>query len=76
MKNIIKALIKNLKEDNFEEIDSILETIHTSGKYSEEKIENYADFLQEVTLYAELKESEYKEEALTQINEFKVEIGL
>lgn len=64
MKNIIKALIKRLKEDNFEEIDSILEEIHTSWRYSEEKIENYSDFLQEVTLYAELKEKDYKEEAL------------
>jgi len=69
MKNIIKALITNLKEDNFEEIDSILETIHTSWKYSEEKIKNYADFLQEATLYAELKENEYKEEALRIIEE-------
>jgi hypothetical protein len=29
MKNIIKALTKNIIEDNFSEIDSILEEIHT-----------------------------------------------
>jgi len=68
VKNIIKALIKNLKEDNFEEIDSILETIHTSWKYSEEKIDNYYEFLQEVTLYSELREQEYKDEALKLID--------
>ena len=44
--------------------DSILEEIHTSWKYSEEKIENYYELLQEATLYAELKENEYKEEYL------------
>ena len=50
MKNIIKALVKNLKEDNFEKID------------------NYYDFLQEVTLYSELREQEYKDEALKLID--------
>jgi hypothetical protein len=30
MKNIIKALAKNIEEENFSEIDSILEEIHTS----------------------------------------------
>lgn len=61
MKNIIKALTKNITEDNFSEIDSILEEIHTSGKYSEEQIYWYYELLQEATLYAELKENEYKE---------------
>ena len=64
MKNIIKALTKNIKEDNFSEIDSILEEIHTSWKYSEEQIDWYYELLQEATLYAELKEVEYKEEYL------------
>jgi len=68
MKNIIKALTKNIKEDNFSEIDSILEEIHTSWKYSEEQIEWYYELLQEATLYAELKDNEYKEEYLKIIN--------
>jgi len=68
MKNIIKALTKNIKEDNFSEIDSILEEIHTSWKYSEEQIEWYYELLQEATLYAELKDNEYKEEYLKIVN--------
>jgi len=68
MKNIIKALTKNITEDNFSEIDSILEEIHTSWKYSEEKIDWYYELLQEATLYAELKDSEYKEEYLKIVN--------
>ena len=69
MKNILKALTKNIKEDNFTEIDSILEGIHTSGKYSEEQIDWYYELLQEATLYAELKEKEYKEGYLEIVGE-------
>ncbi|MDQ7009096.1 MAG: hypothetical protein Q9M94_02295 [Candidatus Gracilibacteria bacterium] len=61
MKNILKALTKNIREDNFSEIDSILEEIHTGGKYSQEQVDGYYELLQEATLYAELKENEYKE---------------
>ena len=68
MKQIILALIKAIESNNFEEIDSILETIYTSWKYSQEQINNHYDFLQEATLFAELKEDEYKNEALNIIN--------
>ena len=69
MKNIIKALTKNITEDNFSEIDSILEEIHTGWKYSQEQVDWYYELLQEATLYAELKETEYKEEYLKIISE-------
>jgi hypothetical protein len=46
-----------------------LEEIHTSWKYSEEKVEWYYELLQEATLFAELKEKEYKEEFVKIFNE-------
>ena len=51
MKNIIKALTKNITEDNFSEIDSILEEIHTWWKFSQEQVYWYYELLQEATLY-------------------------
>jgi hypothetical protein len=49
--------------------------MYTIQLTEEERIE-LDDILQEATLYAELNENKYKDEALVQIGEFKEEIGL
>lgn len=59
-----------LNSGNFEWLDYILEYIYT-GWLPDEDILEIDDILQEVTLYAELKEEEYKFEALRLISEFK-----
>lgn len=71
----ISKLEKELIAENIEWINFILEYMYTIQLTEEERIE-IDDILQEATLYSELKDSEYKNEALTQINEFKTEIGL
>ena len=58
-----------IEEDNFEKLDILLEEIHTSGKYTEDQINDHWDIFQEATLYSEFKEATYKEEALKLINE-------
>lgn len=58
-----------LEKDDFDAIDYVLEYMYTSG-IPEKIILEIDDILQEVTLYSELKESEYKERALELIEEF------
>jgi len=69
-KNYISKLEEALLSENFDNIDYILEFIFSIWLKQEdlEKIEN---ILNEATLYAELKENEYKDEALKLIEIFK-----
>jgi len=66
-KDIIKNLADYLENDNFEAMDELLEEIY-SQEMSEEQEEKLSDLLDEVTLYSELRENEYKEEALNIIS--------
>lgn len=68
--NYLSKLETALIEDNFENIDYILEYMYSSG-ISEDILNQLDDLLQEATLYAEIKDVEYKEEALKLIWEFK-----
>ncbi len=66
-KDIIKNMKIYLEEDNFESIDELLQEIFSSELQKEQE-EAIWDLLQEVTLYSELREDEYKNEALNIIN--------
>ncbi len=68
--NYISKLEEALLSEKFDNIDYILEFIFSIWLQQEdlEKIEN---ILNEATLYAELKENEYKDEALKLIKNFK-----
>jgi len=68
--NYIKKIKEVLEIDDFESLDYILEYMYTSG-IPEDILEKLDDILQEVTLYVELKEKEYKDEALNLIKEFE-----
>ena len=68
--NYISRLEKALHEDNFDDIDYILEFLYTTW-INEKYLSEIDDILRESTLYAELKEKEYKDEALRLIEEFK-----
>ena len=74
MKKLYTDYLAKLEEallsDNFETIDYILEYMYSSWK-SEEILEELDDILHETTLYSELKEQEYKEQALELISEYK-----
>ena len=59
-----------LNEENFDALDYILEYMYSPYVEDEDR-EILDDILQEVTLYAELHEAEYKTEALNLIEEFK-----
>ncbi len=66
-KDIIKNMKNYLEEDNFEAIDELLQEIF-SKELQKEQEEAIWDLLQEITLYSELREDEYKQEALNIIN--------
>lgn len=66
-KDIIKNMKIYLEEDNFESIDELLQEIFSSELQKEQE-EAIWDLLQEITLYSELRENEYKQEALNIIN--------
>jgi len=70
----ISKLEDTLNNDNFEWINYILEYIYTVWLSKNEIIE-IDDILQEATLYSELNEKKYKDEALLKIEEFKEEIN-
>ena len=69
-KDIIKKLKDYLENDNFEELDKLFIEVY-SVEIPEEQEEKISDILDEATLYLEFKESEYKDEALKLISEFK-----
>lgn len=66
-KDIIKNMKNFLEEDNFEAMDELLQEIF-SYELQKEQEETLWDLLQEITLYSELREDEYKQEALNIIN--------
>ncbi|MDD2487192.1 MAG: hypothetical protein PHS92_02400 [Candidatus Gracilibacteria bacterium] len=68
--NYLIKIREILEKDDFEAIDYILEYMFTSG-IPENILFEIDNILQEVTLYAELKEIEYKETALVLINEYE-----
>ncbi len=70
LKDYLTKLQDALEKDNFEALDEILEFI-VSGNMSESDIKAIDDILSEATLYMELKEADYKEEALRLISEYK-----
>lgn len=59
-----------LKNENFEKIDFILETIYTMWM-DDKTITKIDDILQEATLFSEFREEDYKIEALNLIEDFK-----
>lgn len=65
--NYVSKIQTALEENNFEGLDYILEFITTS--LNEEQLEYISDLIDEVTLFVELKEDEYKDEALGIIEE-------
>ncbi len=68
--NYLAKLETALLEDNFENIDYILEFMYQSW-IPESTLEEIDDILHEATLYSEIKEKEYKEQALELISEYK-----
>ena len=66
----LQEIEENLLKDEFENLDIFLENIYTS-QIPENELEEIYDILQEITLYLEFKETEYKEKAIELIEEFK-----
>ncbi len=70
MKTMILQVKEALEKDDFASLDTLLEELFSSGNYSQKQLDEYDKFLQEATLYSELKEDDYKNEALKLINEY------
>lgn len=68
--NYLKKIKEVLVRDDFASIDYILEFMYTSG-IDDETLDEIDDILQELTLYSELKDKEYKETALEFIKEYE-----
>ena len=68
--NYILPLEDALKNENFEKIDFIFETIYTMWM-DDKTITKIDDILQEATLFSEFREEDYKIEALNLIEDFK-----
>lgn len=68
--NYIEKLEEAVKNDDFDKIDFILESIYTMWM-DDKTIERIDDILQEATLFLEFRENEYKEETLNLIEKFK-----
>ena len=64
--NYILPLEDALKNENFEKIDFILETIYTMWM-DDKTITKIDEILQEATLFSEFREEDYKIEALNLI---------
>lgn len=68
--NYLKKIKEVLEADDFDSLDYILEYMYTSGM-PDELLDEIDDILQEVTLYVETKEKDYKETALEFIKEYE-----
>ncbi len=68
--NYLKKIKEILEKDDFESLDYILEYMYTSG-IPEDILDEIDDILQEITLYVELKDKEYKQTALEFISEYE-----
>ena len=70
IKDYLSKIQEALISDNFTELDKLLEAA-IDGEISIDDREEIDDILNEVTLYLEFKETEYKEEGLKLIGEYK-----
>lgn len=68
--NYLKKIKEVLEADDFVSLDYILEYMYTSG-IPDKILDEIDDILQEVTLYLELKEKDYKETALEFIKKYE-----
>ncbi|EKE26511.1 MAG: hypothetical protein ACD_4C00256G0003 [uncultured bacterium (gcode 4)] len=68
--NYLSKIKEVLEKDDFEAIDYILEFVYSSWIPTDELMQ-IDEILNEVTLYLELKDWEYKERALELIEEFE-----
>lgn len=68
--NFLLKIKEVLENDNFEWIDYILEYMY-SAWIPDDIMEEIDDILNEATLYSELKQQEYKQEALDLIKDFE-----
>ncbi|MDD5769794.1 MAG: hypothetical protein PHE25_02400 [Candidatus Gracilibacteria bacterium] len=68
--NYLKKIREVLEADDFESLDYILEYMYTSG-IPDVILDEIDDILQEITLYLELKDKDYKETALEFIKEYE-----
>lgn len=68
--NYLSKLEIALGEDNFDNIDYIIEYIQSPNLDPEDR-EPIAEIIDEATLYLELREIDYKETALALIAEYK-----
>lgn len=69
-KNYLSKLEESLKTENFDTLDYILEFLNIPN-IEEDVYEDISDIIDEATLYVELKEADYKNQALILIWEFK-----
>jgi hypothetical protein len=65
-KNYLSKLEEAITSENFDNIDYILEFLNIPN-IEEDVYDDISDIIDEATLYAELKEEEYKQEALNLI---------
>jgi hypothetical protein len=71
--NYIVKIKEVLEKDDFDGMDYILEYMYQAG-IPDDVMEEMDDILQEMTLYIEFKEAEYKEEALAIISDIEEEL--
>lgn len=69
-KNYLSKLEEALTAENFDNLDYILEFLNIPN-IEESVYEEISDIIDETTLFIELKDAEYKDEALKLITEFK-----
>lgn len=72
-KEVVLTVKQALEKDDFKNLDEILE-FSVGWNLDEDEYMEITDILDEATLYSELKEAEYKEEALAMIADFEDEI--
>ncbi|QFR39091.1 hypothetical protein A9Q91_02550 [Candidatus Gracilibacteria bacterium 28_42_T64] len=70
----ISKLKEALEKDDFKSLDYILEYMY-SPNLTQAEIEEVSDIADEATLYSELKDQDYKDEALAMIKDLEEEIG-
>lgn len=71
--NYLSKIKETLQKDDFEWLDYILTYLYTSW-IPDDVLDELDDILQEITLYTELKEADYKNEALAMIEDFEEEM--
>ncbi|MCP4523185.1 MAG: hypothetical protein GY828_03120 [Candidatus Gracilibacteria bacterium] len=69
-KNYLSKIEEALTQENFDNLDYILEFLNIPN-IEEEVYNEISDIIDEVTLFVEFKESDYKNTALNMIVEYK-----